>query len=488
VKTDVKPSAENEVVLTVEVPAESVKKMYERTLSRLQRETNMPGFRKGHVPRQLVLQRLGEDYVRAEAVQDALPEWYDEAISGADVRAVSMPDLVVDPTTFDPQQDFSFAATVQVKPTPELGQYKGLEVPRRELQVTDEQIDAQLAMLQERMASLKPVEDRGVKQGDFVLLDLEGSSEGEPIEGAAASDYMTEVGRGNLIPGFEEALEGVVRDEEKIFDVTFPDDYHAEDLQGKPATFKVKVKEIKEKAVPELDDAFAADVSEFETMDELRADVRTRLQASADANVEHEFRTAAVDKAVEMATLTVPPAMVDREAHHLFHDLESRVEERSMSMEIYLQVIDKTSEEVEQELRPQAEQVVKRRLVLEAIAAAEGLEVTEDDMIEQINQDAEALGRDPLQVLADVRESGRADVVRDEMLLARAVALVAKEAVAVPFTEPEDEPGDETGDEAEAGPDEADAAGSGDEVSPAAEADDETVQSGAGPGDTPAQD
>ena len=321
-KTDVKHSAENEVVLTVEVPAESVKNMYERTLSRLQRETNMAGFRKGHVPRQLVLQRFGEEYVRAEAVQDALPEWYDEALTEADVEAVSMPDLDVDVTTFDPQNDFSFAATVQVKPTPELGQYKGLEVPRREVQVTDEQIDAQLAMLQERMASLKPVEDRGVKQGDFVLMDLEGSSEGEPIEGATASDYMTEVGRGNLIPGFEEALEGMQGDEEKTFDVTFPDDYHAEELQGKPATFKVKVKEIKEKVVPELDDAFAADVSEFESMDALRADVRTRLQASADAAVEREFRTTAIDKAVEQATLNVPPAMIDREVHNLYHDLE----------------------------------------------------------------------------------------------------------------------------------------------------------------------
>ena len=488
-KTDVKHSAENEVVLTVEVPAESVKNMYERTLSRLQRETNMAGFRKGHVPRQLVLQRFGEDYVRAEAVQDALPEWYDEALTEADVEAVSMPDLDVDVTTFDPQNDFSFAATVQVKPTPELGQYKGLEVPRREVQITDEQIDAQLAMLQERMASLKPVEDRGVKQGDFVVMDLEGSSEGEPIEGATASDYMTEVGRGNLIPGFEEALEGVLREDEKTFDVIFPDDYHAEELQGKPATFKVKVKEIKEKVVPELDDAFAVDVSEFESMDALRADVRTRLQASADAAVEREFRTTAIDKAVEQATLNVPPAMIDREVHNLYHDLEHRVEERSMSMEVYLQVIAKTAEEVEEELRPQAEQVVKRRLVLEAIAAAEGLEVTEDDMIEQIRQDSEALGRDHLQVLADVRESGRQDAIRDEMLLARAVALVADDAVPVPFTEPEPEAGDEP---------EADAEGEAEADQPeaaaddAAAGDDETEDEGAAAGaelsDTPAQD
>jgi trigger factor len=442
VKTDVRPSAENEVVLSVEVPADTVKKMYERTLNRLQRETDLPGFRKGHVPRPIVLQRLGEDYVRAEAIQDALPEWYDQALSEADVNAVSMPDLDVDVAQFDPGQAFSFSATVQVRPVPELGEYKGLEVPRRTVEVSGAQIEAQLAMLQERMASLKPVEDRSVKQGDFVVMDLEGSSEGEFIEGAQASDYMTEVGRGTLIPGFEEALEGVGRDEEKSFDVTFPDDYHAEDLQGQPATFKVKVKEIKEKVVPELDDAFAADVSEFETMDELRADVRQRLEAAAEAGAHREFRAAAVDKAVERATVNVPPAMIEREAHHLYHDLEHSVGERGMTMDVYLGVLGKTAEEVEEELKPQAEKIIKRRLVLEAIAGAEGLEVSDDEIAEQVRSDAEALGRDHLQLLADLRESGRQEAVRDEMLLAKTVDLVAEQAVPVEMPEtPEDEAG-----------------------------------------------
>jgi trigger factor len=473
VKTDVKPSAENEVVLTIEVPAEMVEKMYERTLSRLARESNLPGFRKGHVPRQLVLQRLGEEYVRAEAVQDALPEWYDTALSETEVQAVSMPDLKVDVTTFDPQQDFSFAATVQTRPTPTLGEYKGLEVPRRVVEVTDAQIDAQLAMLQERMASLKPIEDRAVQQGDFVLMDLEGSSEGEPIEGATASDYMTEVGRGNLIPGFEEALVGVQRDEEKSFDVVFPDDYHAEDLQGKPATFKVKVKEIKEKVTPELDDALAADVSEFETMDQLRADVRERLEAAATTGAEREFRAAAVDKVVEGATVSIPSAMTEREAHHMYHDLEHSVGERSMTMEVYLQVIGKTAEEVEEELRPQAELVIKRRLVLEAIAEAEGLEITDDELTERVRKDAEQLGRDHLQLLADLRESGRQEAVRDELLLAKTVEFVTEQSVPVDFTEPEGE-----GDEGEADADEAEAEAADDT---AAEADAEAA-------DTPAQD
>jgi trigger factor len=446
VKTEVKPGAENEVVLAVEVEKDDVQRRYERTLSRLRGELQLPGFRKGHVPRQLVLQHLGEDYVRGETLNDALPEWYDQALTEASVDAVSMPDLDLD--DFDPQGPFTFRATVQVRPTPTLGQYKGLEVPKGSPEVTDAQILAQLTMLQERFATLQPVEGRAIAKGDFVLMDLEGSRNGEPIEGAQANDYMAEVGRGQLIPGFEEALEGVMHGEEKIFDVTFPDDYQAEELQGQPATFKVKVKEIKEKVVPALDDQFAADASEFETIAELRDDIRRRMMAAAEASVEHDFRAAAVEAAVANATVTIPPAMVEREAHHLYHELEESVGERGLSMEVYLGVLEKTPEEVEKELAPRAEALVKRRLVLDAIVAAEGLEVSDDDLRERIKQDAELLGRDPNQLVLDVYKSGRQDMLRDEMLMAKAVSFVADNAVAVPAGEAGDEEAEEAGEPA----------------------------------------
>jgi len=453
VKTEVKPGAENEVVLSVEVPEDDVKRLYERTVARLRGELQIPGFRKGRVPRELAIRHLGEDYIKGEALNDALPEWYEKALDESAVEAVSMPDL--DLGDYDPAGPYTFQVTVQVRPTPVLGQYKGLEVPKRTPQVTEGQVDAQLAMLQERFATLQPVEGRAVAQGDFVLMDFEASRDGDPIEGAQATDYMAQIGRGQLIPGFEAAVEGMAAGEEKVFDVTFPDDYQAEELRGQQATFKVKVKEIKEKVVPELDDEFAADASEFETLAELRDDIRRRLMTAAEAAADYDFRAAAVAAAVDNATVTVPPAMIEREAHNLYHELEESVGERGLTMETYLAVLEKTAEEVERELAPRAEARVKRRLVLDAIVAAEGLEVTDDEVRARIMEDAEVLGRDGSQLVLEVYKSGRQDLLRDELLMAKAVSLIVDNAVAVPAEEPAAEESEEPQAEAEAGAPEA---------------------------------
>jgi trigger factor len=437
VKTKVNPTGENEVELSVEVPAEAVKKAYDRAVAKVRNEMTLPGFRKGRVPVNLVIQNVGADFIRGEALEDAIPEWGDEALREAGLweDAVGTSDLQVGP--LDETQDYSFTIKVQTMPVPTLGEYKGLEVPKRDVEITDGQVSAQLAMLQERLASLQPVEDRTVQTGDFVLMDLSGSRDGEPIEGAQGKDQMYEVGRGNLVPGFEDELVGLKAGDEKTFDITFPEDYHAEELAGQPAQFTVTVKEIKEKIVPELDDAFAADVSEFETIDELRDDVRQRLQAAGDAGAEQEFKVGAVEKAVEHASIAVPSTMVDRESHRLFHQLEERVGSQGLTMEVYLGVLQKTEEEIEEELRPQAEFVIKRQLVLEEIAKTEGLEVTDDDITEVVKSDAEALGRDYLQLLGDLEKSGRREALRDEMLVAKAADFVAENAVAVPMTEAE---------------------------------------------------
>ncbi len=445
-KTKVNPTGDNEVELSVEVPVEAVKKAYDRAVSKVREEMQLPGFRKGRVPVALVIQNVGVDFIRGEALEDAIPEWGDEALKEAGLYddAVGTSDLQVGP--LDETQDYAFTIKVQTMPVPTLGEYKGLEVPKREVEVSDDQISTQLAQLQERLASLQPVEDRAVKHGDFVLMDLAGSRDGEPIEGAQGKDQMYEVGGGNLIPGFEEELEGLKAGDEKTFGITFPEDYHAEELAGQPAQFTVTVKEVKEKIVPELDDAFAADVSEFETMAELRNDVRERLQAAAEAGSEREFRAFAVEKAVEHATLAVPSTMIDREAHRLFHQLEERVGEQGLTMEVYLGVLQKSEEEIEEEMRPQAEFIIKRQLVLEKIAQVEELEVTDADITEVVKHDAEALGRDHLQLLADLEKSGRREALRDEMLVAKAADLVADASVSVPMTEAEEAAAEESAD------------------------------------------
>jgi trigger factor len=428
VRTEVKPVAENEVMLEIEVPEDEVQRRYDQTLTRLAREASVPGFRKGKVPRQIVLGRLGDDYVRNETLQEFLPDWYDSALRECDVDAVSLPEL--DLSEFQLGQPFTFTAKVQVRPVPTLGSYTGLEVPKRAVDVTDAHIDEQLAMLQERFASLKPVEDRGVQPGDFVVVDLQGSADGEPIEGAGATNYMVQVGAGQLMPGFEDNLVGLAPGEHKEFDVTFPDDYSEEALRGRPATFAVDVKEIKEKVVPELGDGFAQEVSEFDTLEQLKGDIRDRLSRAQEAAAEREFRSRVVDAAVATATLEVPPAMVEREAHNLVHDLESSIGEQGLTMDVYLKVLGKTAEEVEEELKPRAEANVRRRLVLDAIRAAEDIQVSDDDVRERIKADAELIGRDGDQLVLDVYASGRQGIIRDELLMARTVDFLVEHAVA----------------------------------------------------------
>jgi trigger factor len=448
VKTEVKPVAENEVELAVEVPRDDVEAKVERTISRLARETTIPGFRKGKVPRQIVLSRLGEDYVLSQTLNDFLPEWYESAVDKAELDPVSMPEI--DFGDFTGKEPFAFTAKVQVRPEPVLGAYTGLEVAKDEVEITDAQVEAQLAMLQERFASLTPVEGRAAAKGDFVQIDFAGTVDDEPLEGAHADDYMLEVGQGNLIPGFEDHLEGLVAGDTTSFELEFPDDYQAEELQGKPVTFAVTMKEIKEKVVPPLDDDFAQQASEFDTLDALRDDVRTRLTAARESMVEREYRNRVVEQAVANATVTVPPAMIDRQAHALYHELESTVGERGLEMAQYLEALGKTEEEIEAELRPRAEAEVTRGLVLAAIRDAEKVEVSDDELRARIMEDAELLQRDANQLVLDVYASGRQNMLRDELVIAKTVDFLVEHATPVISETAAGEPDDEaqTGDKA----------------------------------------
>ena len=430
-KTEVKPVAENEVELAVEVPRDDVEAKVERTISRLARETTIPGFRKGKVPRQIVLSRLGEEYVLNQTLNDFLPEWYESAVDEAELDPVSVPEIDFDFSAFTGREPFAFTAKVQVRPEPVLGQYAGLEVERDEVEITEGQIDAQLAMLQERFASLKPVEGRAAVKGDFVQIDFVGTVDDEPLDGAHAEDYMLEVGEGNLIPGFEEHLVGLEAGSTTSFEVEFPGDYHAEELQGRPVTFAVTMKEIKEKIVPALDDEFATQASEFETLAELRDDLRARMTTARETAVEREYRNRVVEAAVANASVTVPPAMIERQAHELYHELESAVGERGLEMPQYLEAVGKTKEETEAELQPRAEAEVKRGLVLAAIRDAEQVTASDADLRARIKEDAEMLQRDPDQLVLDVYASGRQNLLRDELVIAKTIDFLVEHATAV---------------------------------------------------------
>lgn len=434
-KTKVEPAAENEVELSVEIPADAVKKVYERTVSAFRHELQIPGFRKGHVPRGMVVAHVGEQVIREQTLEDAIPAWGDAALrdAGLHENVVGTSDLKADP--LDENADYRFSIKVQLMPTPTLGEYKGLEVPKRKVEVSEEQVDAQMAQLQERLATLQPVEDRPVQSGDFVLMDVDGSHDGKPIPDAQGKNQMFEVGNAQLIPGFEEEIVGVAPGEEKTFELTFPDDYQAQDLAGEKATFTVEIKEIKAKVAPEFDDAFATDISEFETLAELRADLRKRMEAAAADTSDSDFRTAAVDRAVDNATVRVPQVLIDREAHRLYHDLEKSIGERGITMEAYLSVLEKTEQEAEEGMRPQAERILKRRLVLDAIAAAEHLSATDDDIAAAVKHDAEAMGGDYLQLLSDIRKSGRQEQLRAELLVVKTVDYLAENAVEVEMTD-----------------------------------------------------
>lgn len=438
-KTKVEPAGENEVALSVDVPGETVKRAYERTVGDLRGDFEIPGFRKGRAPRAMVISHYGEPLILEQTLENAMPQWGRDAMIDAGIYedAVGTSDLSAEPLV-DVDAEYHFSVRVQMMPTPVLGEYKGLEVPKRVAEITDEQVDAQLATLQERMATLQPIEDRPVQHGDFVVLDLETTRDGQLVADAQGKDQMFQVGGAQLLPGFEEQLIGVARGDEKTFDLVFPDDYQVDDLRGESATFKVAVKEIKTKSVPALDDGFAADVSEFDTIEALRADLRMRMEAAFTAEAERAFKSAVVDKAVDNAEVSVPIVMIDREAHRMYHELETDIRKRGITMEAYLSVIEKTKQEAEDGMRPGAERIVKRRLVLDAIAKAEEITVSDDELVAAVKHDAEVMGGDYLKLLGEIRKAGQQEQLREELRINKAIELVAEHAVPVAMTPAEE--------------------------------------------------
>lgn len=424
------------VKVEVEVPAADVERAVNRAARSLAREMRLPGFRKGKAPPSLVIQRVGFAAVLDEAIREALPEWYENALLGAAIVPVGDPSIKVASLPEAEGESLGFEFEIGVRPTATLGEYKGLEVGRAEPEAPEEMVDREIDRIRESFARLEPVE-RAAGDGDVLLVDFEGLLDGKAFEGGKASDYLLELGGGQLIAGFEEQLQGASGGESREINVTFPDDYQAEQLAGEDAVFKVEVKEVREKVLPELDDDFASEASEFDSLEELRADIGERLGEALGQRAEEDFRVAAVEAAAATATVELPDDLATARAQERWERMERQLAARGMSPDTFLQMQGKTREEVVEESRPEAEAELRREATLAAIAEAEEIEVSEEELVEALAHSAEHERTTPEKLLARLRENGRDAMVREDIRMRKAIDLVTEAAVPIPLEQAE---------------------------------------------------
>src|SRR4051794_39477773 len=436
VKTNTTELDNSRVRVDVEVPTEVLERELQTAAGTIGREMRVPGFRKGKVPAQVVIQQVGREAVLDEAVRHALPNWYDEAVTNAGVNTVGDPkiDLKDLPEKGSP---LAFTIEVGVRPEAQLGTYKGVEVGRRDAEVSADEVQAELERMRESLASLETIE-REAGDNDFLVLDFTGSVEGEPFEGGEARGYLLELGSGRLIPGFEEQLTGAKGGEEREVNVTFPDDYPNEDLAGKEASFAVSVKEVKEKRLPELDDEFAIQAGGFDSLDELREDIETRLREADASSIEGEFREAAVDAVASEAKVDVPHELVHAKAHEMWHRTSRRLAQQGVDPARYLEMTGKTEEELVTEAEPEAETALRREAVLAAVVEDEGLEVSDDEVADALRSAATSEGgQEPTdkqlqRSLKRLKSQGTDDALREDIAMRKAVDLIVDNAKAIP--------------------------------------------------------
>jgi trigger factor len=435
-QTSVKELPDSRARVEVEVPAGDVGKATSRAARTMAREMRMPGFRAGKAPPSLVIQRLGFDAVLQEAIREALPEWYELALLDSGISPIGDPSIEMASTPEAEGEPLRFSFEVGVRPPAKLGTYRGLEVGRAEKEVPEEIVEGEIERVREGFARLEPVQ-RAAAEGDSVLIDFEGTIDGAAFEGGKADDYLLSLGAGQLIEGFEEQLLGAQPGEERKVEVSFPADYQAEQLAGKDVVFAVAVKEVREKVLPELDDEFASDASEFDTLEELRADVREKVGAALESRAEEDFRVAAVDAAVDAATIEVPADLVTARATERWERMERQLAGRGMDPNAFLQMQGKTREELIEESKPDAERELKREAVVTAIAEAEGIEVSEEELVEALEHSAEHERTTPRKLLERLRANGRDAMVREDLRARKAIELVADSAKPIPLAQAE---------------------------------------------------
>ena len=382
----------NEVKLEITVEAEKFENAMKKVYFQNAKYFNIPGFRKGKAPMNIVEKYYGEQIFYEDAFNEVATEAYEEAIKENKIEVVSRPE--VDIAQMEKGKDLIFTAVVQTKPEVELGKYKGVKIEKVEYKVDKKDVDHELGHMQEHNSRLITVDDRPLKNGDTATIDFEGFVDGVAFEGGKAEGHELEIGSGAFIPGFEDQLVGMEIDGEKEIKVTFPKEYFSKDLAGKDATFKVKLHEIKKKELPELDDEFAKDVSEFDTLDELKKSIKEKLTKNNEQRAKYETEDAAIKAVCEDSKLDIPSGMVELEVDNMLKDFEQRLAYQGLNLEQYIKMIGKTEEEVRKEYEPQAIEAIKSRLVLEAIIKAEKIEASEDEIKAKMEEMAKNYGKD----------------------------------------------------------------------------------------------
>ncbi len=412
--------------VTIEVSADDLEKALQSAYKKQKNKITLPGFRKGKVPRQMIEKMYGPEIFYDDAINELMPKAYADAYEECELDIVSRPE--VDVVQIEKGKPFIFTAEVAVKPEVTLGEYKGLEVDKISTRVTQKEVEEKLKEEAEKNARTVTVEDRAVQNGDEVIMDFEGFVDGETFEGGKGENYPLTIGSGSFIPGFEEQLVGAEAEKEVEVKVTFPEDYHAEELKGKDAVFKCTVHEIKMKELPEIDDEFAAEVSEFDTLDEYKADLKAKIKEQKEAEGKRKQEDQAVEKAVENASFEIPEAMITTNISQMTDDFARRMQSQGLTMEQYYQFTGMTAEKMEEEMRPQAIKRIETRIVLEAIAKAENIEISDEKIDEEISKMAESYKMEA-DKLKEFMSDAEKKQMKEDMAVQEAVTFLVENAV-----------------------------------------------------------
>ena len=418
----------NMAKLTIEVSAEDLDKAMEKAYQKQKSRISLPGFRKGKAPRKMIESMYGKGVFMEDAVNSLVPQEYTKALGECDLEIVSQPEINV--TQMEPGKALIFTADVAVKPEVTLGDYKGVEVPKSEIAVTDEEVDAEVKKEQDKNARTVAVEDRAAANGDITTIDFEGFVDGVAFEGGKGTDYALTLGSGTFIPGFEDQLVGANTGDHVEVKVTFPEEYQAKELSGKEAVFQCDVKKIETKEVPELDDEFAKDVSEFDTLAEYKEDVKKKLTEKKEKEARTAKENAAVDKAIENAQMDIPELMTKTECRQMMDDFSRRMQQQGLSMEQYFQFTGQSMDKMMEDMKPQALKRIQTRLVLEKVAEAENIQPSEEEITEEIQKMADAYKMEADKIREAIGESGLEQMKKD-MAVQKAVTVIADAAVEV---------------------------------------------------------